>query len=340
MNRRPASASSFLAALTQSAILFSLLLLFLLVSGCESTDTVVPDDPPSAGSAPVLDIEPEFSQGEANTVSWTLPDDEGKTTRELEFLVQRSGDPQFADEVVESDWVSGSSYEFTGLENGQTNHFRVRGRNLQGAETDWSSSQSSTQDAAAPVATLTDMKTEQTSLLFWFQLAATDELSGLAEIELWFGLEGAEKTLYGTFPPGEVTFQATQGGTHEFIALATDAVGNRQDMDTAVTEATIVPEPIIIIDRNAEEFDITAAVLEFRMAVQYWEFGLGRFTIRPVIDPLMIGPGHRDYPDDVNVTEILGVAYGDDVRAYKIGDMMDKEVVDDVVNGTPIAVCY
>lgn len=339
MNRRPASASSFLAVLSPPAILFTLLLFFLPVSGCNSDDPVVPVDPPLAGSAPILDLEPEFTQGVSNTVSWSL-DDDMKASRELEYLVQRSGDSQFTDEVVESGWISESSYEFTGLEHGLTNHYRVRGRNLQGTETDWSSSRSSTQDAVAPVAELTDMKTEQTSLLFWFQLSATDQISGLAEIELWFGLEGAELALYGSFPPGEVTFQAAQGGIHEFTAIAVDAVGNRQDMGAAAVVATTVPEPIIIIDRNNEEFDITAAVLEYRMAVQYWEFGLGRFTIRPAIDPLMIGPGHRDYPDSTNTSEILGVAYEDDVRAYKIGDMIDKEVVDDVVNGTPIAVCY
>ena len=340
MKRRPASASSFLAVLTPPAILFTLLLFFLPVSGCNSTDPIVPDDPPSAGSAPILDLEPEFSPGQSNTVTWSLPDDEVKTTRELEYLVQRSGEPEFAGEVVESGWISGSSYEFTGLEHNQTNYFRVRGRNPQGSETDWSSSRSSTQDAIAPVAELTDMKTEQTSLLFWFQLSGTDELSGIAEIELWFGLEGEEPALYGSFPGGQVTFQALQGGNHEFIALAVDAAGNRQDMGAAVTVVTIVPEPIIIIDRQNEEFDITAAVLEYNMAAQFWEFGLGRYTIRPIIDPWMIGPAHRDYPLDTNTAEILGVAYEEDGRAYLIGDIRNREVVDDVVNGVPIAVCY
>ncbi len=329
MNRRPAP-----------TILITLLLFFLLASGCNSTDPIEPTDPPPAGDAPVLGLEPEFSPGLSNTITWSLPEDGGKSSRELDYLVQRSGDPQFAGEVVESGWILESSFEFTGLEHGLANYFRVRGRNLQSVETEWSSSQSSTQDAVSAIAELTDMKAEQTSLLFWFQLAATDDFSGVAEIELWFGLEGAEKTLYGTYLPGEVTFQATEGGTHEFVALAVDAVGNRQEMGAVTAEVTLVPEPIIIIDRNEEEFDITAAVLEFRMAEQYWGFGLGRFTIRPIIDPWMIGPGHRDYPVDTNISEILGVAYEDDVRAYLIGDIRNREVVDDVVNGTPVAVCY
>lgn len=339
MYRRPASASSLRAVLAPPAALVLLLLLVFILAGCNGDEAVAPIVViPSAGPAPVLEAEPPFTPGQSNSLTWSVPEEE--KSGPLEFLVQRSGDPLFADEVVESDWVAGVTYEFTDLEHGLTQHFRVRGRNAQGAETPWSESQASTQDAVAPVAALTELKVEQTSLLFTFMLAATDDVSGVQEIELWFGFEGADPVLHGTFPPGEVSFQATEGGNHEFTAIAVDVVGNRQDTGDAITEVTLVPEPIIIIDRNFEEFDITAAVLEYRMAEQYWEFGLGRYTIRPIIDPLMIGPSAPDYPLDSNTTEILGVAYGDDVRAYKIGDLPDREVVDDVVNGTPIAVCY
>lgn len=339
MYRRPASASSLRAVLAPpTAPLFLLLLVFLL-AGCNGDDAVVPDPViPSAGPAPILDAEPPFSPGQSNTLAWSVP--AGEKSGELVFLVQQSHDPLFADEVAESGWISESSYEFTGLEHGLTHHFRVRGRNRQGAETEWSESQTSTQDAVPPTATLTDLKTEQTSLLFTFVLSATDEVSGVGEIELWFALAEDEPVLHGTFPPGEVSFQATQGGTHEFTAIAVDIAGNRQDMNAAVARVTEVPEPIILVDRDGYEWDVTAAVLEHRMALTYWEFGLGRNTIRPIIDPLMIGPGAVGYPDDDNTTEILGVAYEDDVRAYKIGDMANREVVDDVVNGIPIAVCY
>ena len=142
------------------------------------------------------------------------------------------------------------------------------------------------------------------------------------------------------FPPGPVRFQATASGPLELIPVAIDGSGNRQDLAQASTAVTLVPEPIIITDMRGEDFDITAAVLEYRMGVVFWEFGLGRFTIRPVIDPLMIGPGDIGYPLDSNIVEILAVNYEGDSRAYKIGDLPDKEVVDDVVNGVPIAVCF
>jgi hypothetical protein len=137
-----------------------------------------------------------------------------------------------------------------------------------------------------------------------------------------------------------VRFQATVSGPHELIPVAIDGSGNRQDLAQASVAVTLVPEPIIITDLKGEDFDITAAVLEYNMGVTWWEFGVGRFTIRPLIDPLMIGPGDVGYPRDDNTSEILGVQINDDVRAYLLGDIRNREVVDDVVDGQPVAVIY
>jgi len=295
----------------------------IILAGCNSSDPVDPSGgPPPTG--PVLDAEPAFSPGNENTISWSFADKGVAGSEDWEFLVQESGDPLFADEVRESGWIPGGSYEFTGLDHGSTHYYRVQARNLQEVKTQWSANQVSIQDAVAPVAVLTELNPEQTSLLFTFDLSATDQISGVLEIELWFGLDGGEISLFGTFPPGEITFQATQGGTHEFFPVAIDVAGNRQDPGLAPSGATLVPEPIIIIDSRGEEFDITSAVLEYNMSLAYWEFGLGRYTIRPIIDPRMIGPGEVE----------------DDIRAYKIDDMRNREVVDDVAGGVPIAVSY
>ncbi len=321
-------------------LLLSAALFAILLAGCNDTDPVNPIEPPPPGPGPVLDAEPEFSPGNENTVAWSLAEESKAGSADWEFLVERSSDPLFENDIEESGWIGDMSFEFTGLAHGSANYYRVQGQNPQGIKTEWSANQTSIQDAEAPVATLGEMKTEQTSLLFTFELSATDETSGLREIELWFGMDGGETSLFGTFQPGEISFQATQGGIHDFFPVAVDVAGNRQDLGAVPTATTIVPEPIIITDKRGEDFDITAAVLEYRMGVDFWEFGLGRFTILPVIDPLMIGPGDIGYPRDDNSVEVLAVNYEGDSRAYKIGDLPDKEVVDDVVNGTPIAVSY
>ncbi len=322
-------------------LLLSAALFSIFLAGCNNNDPVDPiGSPPPPAPGPVLDSEPAFSPGNENTVAWSFADDGKAGSVDWEFLVQRSDDPLFTGAVEESGWIVGTSYEFTGLEHGSTNNYRVQGRNPQGVKTEWSASQASIQDAMAPVAMVGELKTEQTSLLFTFELSATDETSGIREIELWFELDSGNASLFGTFQPGEISFQATEGGTHGFFPVAVDVAGNRQDLGATPAGTTLVPEPIIITDRRGEDFDITSAVLEFRMGEAFWEFGLGRFTIRPIIDPVMIGPGDAGYPRDDSLVEVLAVNYEGDSRAYKIGDLPDREVVDDVVNGVPIAVCY
>jgi hypothetical protein len=334
MFRRPAPVRLSLSILGVAAALFALAL-----GGCYSNDAVEPAGG-SADPAPVITTEPLYSPGHENTVSWSVSVDGNKGRVVWEFLVQRSSDPQFAQDVEESGWTGESSFEFTGLEHGSAHYYRVRGRHPWGADSPWSPTQTSTQDAVSPVSELTELIDEQNSLLFTFELSATDETSGVQEIELWFSLEGGEPSLYGAFPPGVVTFQAVVGGNHAFFPVAVDAAGNRQERGTAPSGTTLVPEPIIITDRRGEDFDITSAVLEFRMAVQYWEFGLGRYTIRPVINPRLVASGEPGYPRPNDMTDVCAVKFEDDIRAYKLHDMNSHEVVDDVVNGVPIAVAY
>ena len=334
MRQPPGPSRPSLSLLVPAAALF-----ILVLGGCYTNDSVEPQpDPPVA---PILTAEPPFSPGFQNTVSWALADEDRKGLGEWSFLVQRSTDPLFAENVDESGWIPEMSYEFLDLEHGSTHHFRVRGRDPRGTVTEWSANQTSTQDAVLPtLAVLTELKDEQTSLLFTFEAAGDDEDSGVQEIEIWFGLAEQEPTLYGVFPPGVISVQATQGGIHELTPVAIDLAGNRQDPGTATVFPTLVPEPIILTDRRGEDWDITAAVLEFRMAEQYWEFGIGRHTIRPIIDPLMVGPEDHNYPDPNSLVEILALNYDGDNRAYKMGDLPNREVVNDVVGGIPIAACY
>lgn len=339
MNRAPAASRIFAAAALAPAVVLGLTALIFFVSGCNESDPVSPGtDTTPAGPPPYLEPEPPFSPGTENALSWSLP--EVDKTAGWEFLIQSDSEPDFAGEVQESGWISELSFTFSNLPHGTVQHYRVRGRNERGVETEWSAVRTSTQDDVSPTSSLAEMKTEQTSLLFTFVLSASDETSGIRNVELWVGVDGIEPRFFQSFPPGEVSFQATGGGVHEFVLVAVDGAGNRQDPTIEPAGSTIVPEPIIITDLRGEDFDITSAVLEYRMAVTYWEYGVGRFTIRPLIDPLMIGPGALGYPPDANTSEILGLQFEDDVRAYLVGDIRNREVVDDVVNGIPVAVIY
>ena len=101
-----------------------------------------------------------------------------------------------------------------------------------------------------------------------------------------------------------------------------------------------VPEPNIIFDRQDEAWEITHAVLHYGMSEHAWEFGLGRWTIQPLVDPMMSCPGDPDYPHPDNLSVVFGVHLADEARAYKLGDLNDREVVDDSIGGIPFAVTY
>jgi hypothetical protein len=317
--------------------LMAALLLMVALIGCNDDDPVAPIAGPP-GPAPFLEAEPPFSSGTENTLTWSAPTE--LKTNEWEFQAQVASDAEFSVVTASSDWISGTTHTFTELIHGSTYHYRVKARGAGSTETEWSAVRASTQDAMAPVSALAELKVEQTSLLFDFELTASDETSGIREVELWVSVDDSEPELAGTFAPGPVRFQTDRGGQHQLIPVAIDGSGNRQDLAQASVAVTLVPEPIIITDLKGEDFDITAAVLEYRMAVPYWEFGVGRLTIRPLIEPLMLAPGDFGYPLDSNTSEMLGVQIEDDVRAYLLGDIRNREVVDDVVNGKPVAVIY
>lgn len=67
---------------------------------------------------------------------------------------------------------------------------------------------------------------------------------------------------------------------------------------------------------------------------------LGRDTIRPVNDPQFLDPGDPGYPNQDNLADIMALARDDEAHAYKIGDISNREVVNDVLGGAHLAVTY
>lgn len=311
--------------------------LILIAGGCGSGDGPVdPETAPLAG--PVLAAEPEFTPGTTNSLSWTAP--AGKTVDGWEYLVQRATDAAFGAIADQSDWIPRTEHTFADLGHGVPHHFRVMARSAEGIETAWSAPASSIQDALPPTVTVTVPDTTQTSLLFDIVLAADDPVSGLAGLELWVRIDDGDLVAHGPVPVGEYAFLTDRGGRHEFHVAATDRAGNRHEPGGPPLAATAVPEPIIIHDVRGEAYDITNAVLKHGIHQDAWEHGLGRDIIRPVIDPVMIGPGHARYPSDDALTEVCAVTFDGDHRAYPLGDIANREVVNDTAAGVPIAACY
>jgi len=316
-------------------------LLLLALAGCRNDDPTVPVVPVVLSAGLTLVPEPEFSPGTTNTITWSVQEaGVSALPTGWSYLAQSSTDAMFNTGVDESPWLSEDNHTFANLADGATVYYRVKARNAQATESDWSLPVSSTQDAQAPIADITSLPSDQTSLLFNIDVTATDTGSGISQVELWYRQNGGDLVLYGLVTPGTVSFQTDTGGPHEFIALATDLAGNAQAMPTAPQATTLVPDPIILVDRDGFSWDITNAVLKHRIAEQWWDFGLGRFTIRPIINPRMINPGETGYPRPSDNTDIVAVSFNGDTRAYKIPDLNAREAVNDVVDGVPIAATY
>lgn len=196
--------------------------------------------------------------------------------------------------------------------------------------------------AQAMVVPFTD--DEATSRRLDVAVTVPDSGLGVAHVELWTRPEDGQWTL-DQLVDGEAPVRVTLPadgpfGRWEFAAVAVPMDGVPVDtLDTA--EAGIdVPEPITITDNHGEVWEITHAVKRYGMSVPGWEEGMGRHTLRPIIDPALSREGDPDYLPPDNLAVVLGVVVGGEARAYKLGDLPDVEVVDDTIQGTHLAVTY
>ena len=114
----------------KSILVFTLMAIGFLVTGC-SDDTV--QDLPILPPVTIVAL-PEFSPGSVITISWINED----PVENPQYLVQRSLADDFSQVLVQSDWISGKSWEFTDLADGVTQYFRVKYRDDQENESGFS----------------------------------------------------------------------------------------------------------------------------------------------------------------------------------------------------------
>lgn len=195
-------------------------------------------------------------------------------------------------------------------------------------------------DTTAPIATILPLDQEQLSLQFDLAFSAEDGASGVAAVEVFVRTPDQTWTSLGFHNQSPLTFVALEDGPHSFYCVAEDSAGNRMQTPDVAQAETIVPVPIIITDLQGEEFDITNAVLRYFMSVNGWGHGLGRHAIPPVNDPQFYVPGQIGYPDSDNTVEVMAMAIDGDAHAYAIGDINNREVVNDVVGGVHLSATY
>lgn len=108
--------------------------------------------------------------------------------------------------------------------------------------------------------------------------------------------------------------------------------------DTEVRERPL--ERVTIVDLDGRYWDITQAVARYGFEKSRFEFGLGAFRVTPFVAPPVAAPSDSGYPLPGETFAVVGVTAPGVARAYRLDDLLDVELVDDVVGGEAIAIVH
>lgn len=178
-------------------------------------------------SAPVMDDEPIFTQGPANTVSWSAVPSAGS------YYVEASTNMYFESDIIGSGWITGTSHTFT-LSDG-TYSFRVKARRSDDTtvESTWSNNfVYSIQDSIGPVISVNGLAAGSGGTLGTVRGSLT--LSGNANDSA-----GVATVTVGGVAAGDSSWSSvvtTPGSGSATVAIvATDSVGNQSTRTLTIT---------------------------------------------------------------------------------------------------------
>lgn len=190
----------------------------------------------AAPDAPVISSEPPYTAGNSNTIYWS--DESGSGAVDYYAECGTSGDFSVLHDV--SGWTSSLNHLFTGLSDGEDYFYRVKCRDAEENESDWSDSRSSIQDASAPTSSVDALPAYQTSVTFDVAYTASDGGSGVAAVVLFYNFEGGGYSSYGSFSSSPISFTAGADGQYGFYTIAVDAVGNNEGAPGSPPDASTI----------------------------------------------------------------------------------------------------
>ena len=97
-------------------------------------------------------------------------------------------------------------------------------------------------------------------------------------------------------------------------------------------------ERVILFDLDGKQWDVTQAVLRYGFEKDGFLFGLGAFSVPPLVDPTMAAVSEAGFPAADSVFDVAGIGVNSDYRAYGIFDLAGYEVVDDAAGSRAVAV--
>lgn len=97
---------------------------------------------------------------------------------------------------------------------------------------------------------------------------------------------------------------------------------------------------VFIVDNTGKKWDVTHAQEKYGMDPEKFQFGLGPFAIKPILNPRMLAPGDKDYPDDSEEFLMIGIKLNGEARSYGISVLSYSEIADDRFGDTYVAAAY
>jgi hypothetical protein len=112
---------------------------------------------------------------------------------------------------------------------------------------------------------------------------------------------------------------------------------NDEDSDEESDEDSI---KVFIVDNTGKKWDVTHAQKKYGMDPEKFQFGLGPFAIKPILNPRMLAPGDKNYPDDSEEFLTIGIKLNGEARSYGISVLSYSEIADDRFGDTYVAAAY
>jgi hypothetical protein len=97
---------------------------------------------------------------------------------------------------------------------------------------------------------------------------------------------------------------------------------------------------IFIIDHTGKDWDVTHAVNEYGFNPGDFQYGLGPFAIRPILEPKFLSPNDPGYPSANESNIVIGTVINGIARAYPLSILRSHEVADEKFGDTYVAVAY
>ena len=115
---------------------------------------------------------------------------------------------------------------------------------------------------------------------------------------------------------------------------------NPPETTVIVVTDTSDTNKIFIEDRTGKKWDITHAVKEYGFNPDNFQYGLGPYAIRPLLEPNFVSPGHSDFNSLEASTAVIGTTINEITRAYPLYMVGRYEIIDEEFDRTFVAVGY